>query len=102
MNYLQRYASNLSDAAKPLRDIVKQNQFVWDEETHGESLFEIKQALTCTPILLHYIYKEVTLQCEASQYSLGTCLLQGDHPVAYASRVLSRTGTNYAHIEKKL
>ena len=38
----------------------------------------------------------------ASKNGLGACLLQQNQPVAYASRAMSSSESNYAQIEKKL
>ena len=46
--------------------------------------------------------KKTVLQCDASMSGLGACLMQDEHPVAYASRALTLTETNYAQIEKEL
>ena len=46
--------------------------------------------------------KKTVLQCDASRSGLGACLMQDGHPVAYASRALMPTETNYAQIEKEL
>ena len=46
--------------------------------------------------------KNITIQCDASQYGLGSTLLQDGRPVHYANRALSRTEQNYAQIEKEL
>ena len=46
--------------------------------------------------------KKTVLQCDASMSSLGACLIQHEHPVAYASRALTPTETNYVQIEKEL
>ena len=45
---------------------------------------------------------DVVIQVDASQHGLGACLLQRDHPVAYASRALNDTEQNYAQIEKEM
>ena len=46
--------------------------------------------------------KKTVLQCDSSMSGLGACLMQDKHPVAYASRALTPTETNYAQIEKEL
>ena len=104
VNYVQKFAPNLADLAKPLRELVKkQNEFVWEEGVHGKCLEQVKQVLTLAPVLKFFDpQKKTILQCDASMSGLGACLLQEGHPVAYASRVHSPTETNYAQIEKEL
>ena len=47
VNYVQKFAPNLADLAKPLRELVKkQNEFVWEEGVHGKCLEQVKQVLT--------------------------------------------------------
>ena len=61
--------------------------------------------MSVSPILRYYKLREkVTIQCDASQHGLGAVLLQGEQPVAYASRALTPTEENYfyAPIEKEL
>ena len=38
----------------------------------------------------------------ASDHGLGTCLVQQGKPIAYASRAMTDTESNYAQIEKEL
>lgn len=104
VNYVQRFAPNLTDLAKPLRELVKkENEFVWEEEVHGKSLERVKQVLTRAPVLKFFDpQKKTVLQCDASMSELGACLLQDGHPVVYASRALTPTEVNYAQIEKEL
>ena len=45
--------------------------------------------------------KPAVLQCDASEYGLGTALLEGGQPIAFASRTLSDTEKRYAQIEKE-
>ncbi|KAK2702885.1 hypothetical protein QYM36_018527 [Artemia franciscana] len=42
MNYLARYISNLSSINQPLRDLVKQRQFKWEQQ-HDTSFTHIKE-----------------------------------------------------------
>ena len=46
--------------------------------------------------------KPVTVQADASQRGLGTCLLQEGKPIAYASKSLTDTETRYTNIEREL
>ena len=46
--------------------------------------------------------KTSTIQADASQHGVGACLLQQGNPVAYASRSLSPSESNYAQTEKEL
>ena len=45
--------------------------------------------------------KEVSLQCDASKYALGSVQLQEGKPVAYTPRALNDTEQRYAQIEKE-
>ena len=59
--------------------------------------------MTQAPVLKFFVPDLPTvLQCDASQSGLGVCLLQQDHPIAYASRSLTPTEAQYAQIEKEL
>ena len=104
INYVQKFAPNLADLAEPLRELVKKdNEFVWDKDVHGQCLDQVKQVLTQAPVLKFFDpQKKTVLQCDASMSGLGACLMQDEHPVAYASRALTPTETNYAQIEKEL
>ncbi|PFX13394.1 Uncharacterized protein K02A2.6 [Stylophora pistillata] len=55
------------------------------------------------PVLQYFdVSKNVTIQCDASQYGIGATLLQEGQPVHYANRALTSTEQNYAQIEKEL
>lgn len=94
VNYVQKFAPNLAGLAKPLRDLVKKdNEFIWEEEVHGKCLEQVKQVLTQAPILKFFDpQKNTVLQCDASMSG------PVEHVVAYASRALTPTKTNYAQI----
>ena len=52
IHYLQKFAPNLADLAKPPRELVKKDsEFVWDKEVHGQCLDRVKQVLTQAPVL---------------------------------------------------
>ncbi len=104
VNYLQKFAPNLSEATAPLRSLLKDKvHFRWDENVHGECLRRIKGILSEPPVLKYFDNDiETTLQCDASQSGLGACLIQKGQPVAYASRSMTSTEQHYAQIEKEL
>ena len=103
INYVQKFAPNLADLAKPLRELVKKdNEFAWDKEVHGQCLDQVTQVETqATMLKFLEPQKKTILQCDASLSGLGACLMQDEHPVAYVSRALTPTETNYAQIAKK-
>ena len=45
---------------------------------------------------------KVEIQCDAFDRGLGACLMQDGQPIAYASRSMTETETNYAQIEKEM
>ena len=42
------------------------------------------------------------VQCDSSQAGLGAALMQGGHPIAYASRALTETESRYVQMEKEM
>ena len=103
-NYLQKFAPGLSQVTAPLRMLLKDStEFKWDSTIHDKCFTQVKRTITEAPVLKFYKSTEkVTLQCDASQYGLGACLMQNGHPVTYASRSLTNSETTYAQIEKEL
>lgn len=106
VGYLQKFAPNLSEVAAPLRELVKKGiHFRWDKDVHGEALKKIKKILSEPPVLRYFDSSgkcATTLQCDASQFGLGACLMQDGQPVQYASRALTETEKSYAQIEKEM
>ncbi|PFX23629.1 Retrovirus-related Pol polyprotein from transposon 17.6 [Stylophora pistillata] len=104
VNYLQKFAPNLSEVTVPMRDLLKEgNQFRWDEQVQGCSFKRVKEILSAAPVLKYFDPKDdVELQCDASDRGLGACLMQGGQPVAYVSLSMTETEGNYVQIEKEM
>ena len=107
INYLSKFAPNLADKTKPLRDLlIKNNKWVWGT-AQQKSFEDVKQIVTSSPVLTLFNPKAYTvISADASSYGLGTVLLQRQpqgelKPVPYISRSLTATEQRYAQIEKE-
>ena len=82
----------------------KDVEYRWDDATHGAALRKLKDLLVSAPVLQYYdVKKELVLQCDASSWGLGACILHEDKPIEYASRSMTATGRDsYAQIEKEM
>ncbi|CAI6370293.1 unnamed protein product [Macrosiphum euphorbiae] len=103
INYLRKFIPNLSEISSPYRELLKKN-VIWQwTDKNTELLNKIKNLISEASILNNFdINKPIVLQCDSSQNALGCCLLQDSKPVAFASRSLTSTESNYAQIEKEL
>ena len=103
INYLAKYIPNMSELTAPLRSLLKSDvPWTWFPE-HDTALTKLKSVLSSAPVLRFYDTSlPTTLQVDASKNGLGACLLQQNQPVAYASRAMSSSESNYAQIEKEL
>lgn len=106
--FYREFIPNYAGLAAPLTNLTKKgarNDVEWEEE-HEAAFSHLKQLLAEPPILMAPdLGKEFTLRTDASDASLGAVLLQERdgvlHPVAYASRKLSRAEKNFATIERE-
>ncbi len=103
LGYLQKFIPNLSSETKDLRIVMSEGvEWHWDEPQ--ETAFQrLKQLVSSSPVLkLYDVQKPVVIQTDASKSGLAAVLIQDDQPVAYASKALDTTQSNYAVIEKEL
>ena len=100
-NYLAKFTPKLSTVCEPLRRLLDKDS-VFDWLPQYETAFSrIKELITQAPDLQYYVNKEVSLECDSSEVGLGAVIKQGGHPIAYASRALTKTERSYAQIEKE-
>ena len=106
MNYYAKFIPQVAAHMAPLYKLFqKEQKWVWTEEC--DSAFQTcKEMLTSEAVLVHYDNnRPIKLACDASSYSLGAVLSHvfedGEHPVAFASRTLTKAETNYSQIEKE-
>ena len=102
ITYLSRFAPQLSEITKPMRDLLKdETEFIWDVQQNS-ALQRIKDIITSQPVLAFFDpKKEVRLEVDASKFGLGAAIFQ-EQPIAFASKALTTTEQNYAQIEKEL
>ena len=102
-NYLSRFIPNLNSVTSPLRNLLKKEvPFVWSQ-AQNDSFEKVRTLVSEAPVLAMYDPKKtLTLENDASEYGIGSVLIQEGRPVAYASRALSDTETRWAQIEKEM
>ena len=103
INYLEKFLPKLAEKTKELRKFTEKKT-VWQWGTAEENEFNyLKNIVTSTEILRYYdVKKDITIQCDASNFGLGATLMQEGRPIAYASKTLNEMQQRYAAMEKEL
>ncbi|CAG9134097.1 unnamed protein product [Plutella xylostella] len=105
-SWYRRFIENFSSIAEPLTRLTKKNaKWMWDKE-QDVAYNELKLRLTSAPILRQADEtKPYIIKTDASSYALGAVLVQGEkeeeHPVEYASRLLTPAERNYSTTERE-
>lgn len=69
-------------------EMLKKEGFMWIEDARS-TFEELKHKLISPPVLcMPDFSREFTLECDASKTGIGAMLLQGKHPIAFASKGL--------------
>ena len=100
VNYLSKFSARLSPSVGPIRELAKDKvPFDWGPE-HQSAFTQMKQEIVSAPVFAYYNPKKQTvLQTDASIKGLGTCLLQEERPVYFASKTLTDVQWEYVALE---
>lgn len=97
MNFVREFVPGYAHDTNFLRQLVRKNVLWQWLPAHAEALENLKTKICKTTALSNFDPSlPVTIQCDASQYGLGACLLQNNKPIAFASRSLTGAELNYA------
>ena len=102
-NHLSKFAPNLADKIKPLRELLHKNQWVWGEPQRT-GFKEIKETLTTSPVVALFDQTRDTVgSADVSSDGLGTVFLPDGElkSTSYISRLLTPAEQRYAQSEKK-
>ena len=101
--YLGPFIPNLSEKTGPLCQLLhKESPFEW-LPCLREAFDNVKDTISeDTKLAYCDTQKPVILQVDASQHGLGAALIQQGKPIAFASKALTKTESNYANIEREM
>ena len=103
LNYYGKFLPNLSSTIHTLNELLqKEKRWKWSTQCA-----QAKEALSSASVLTHYNPTlPLTLAGDASAYGIGAVISHtlpdgSEKPIAFASRSLSSSESNYAQIEKE-
>ncbi|KAG8191041.1 hypothetical protein JTE90_029484 [Oedothorax gibbosus] len=106
LTYYSKFLPNMATFLAPLYKLLEKNR-KWEWKEDEERAFqEAKRTIGSSSLLVHFDNnKEVVLACDASPYGLGAVIshktAEGDRPIAFASRSVTKAEKNYSHLEKE-
>lgn len=113
--YYRRFIRDYAKIAKPLTSLLRgedghvskhhsKNKLIELDEECVNAFNKIKNSLVSKEVILaHPNFKnEFELTTDASGYAIGAVLSQGNKPIAFLSRTLTKTEENYAANEKEM
>ena len=103
VNYMAKFLPHVTDTLHRLHNLLKKDvPWTWSQ-CQSDAFLSVKEMIVNSPVLAYYDpNKELTLENDASEYGLGSTLMQDGKPIAFASRALSNTERNYVQIEKEM
>ncbi|KAL2088270.1 hypothetical protein ACEWY4_015169 [Coilia grayii] len=107
LNYYGKFIPNLSTMIQPMTALLhKDVTWEWSEKCQG-AFDSAKKSLQSDKLLVHYDPDlPLILACDASPYGVGAVISHkmkdgSERPIAFASRMLTKTEQNYSQIEKE-
>ena len=105
VNCYGQFVNNLTTIAQPLYTLTTQDEEWRWTEVEQTAFKKLKSLLSTAQVLVHYNPQlPVTLACDASGTGVGAVLSYvmangTQHPLAYASRSLTKAERNYSQLE---
>lgn len=108
-SWYRRFIRDFASIAAPLNALTstakKAPKFIWTEEAN-RAFMKLKESLVSAPVLACPDFdRPFIVHCDASSFGLGGMLTQkfddAEHPIAYASRSLSKAERNYSATERE-
>lgn len=103
-SFYRKYVKNYSRIALPLTILTrKRTSFCWSE-SQQRAFDTLKNILTHAPVLQlpDFAQPFFIVVTDASGSGIGAVLMQNDHPIAFESRKLKPSETNYSVYDKEL
>ncbi|XP_056612166.1 uncharacterized protein K02A2.6-like [Triplophysa dalaica] len=107
LNYYGKFIANLSTLIQPMTELLhKDVPWVWSDKCQAAFL-SAKRHLMSNTVLVHFDAElPLVLACDASPVGVGAVISHrmrdgSERPIAFASRMLTKTERNYAQIEKE-
>ena len=103
LNYLANLLPKLSEVTEPIRQRTRKD-VPWNWSASQENAFLLMKELIKEAHVLQFFdnNKPLIIQFDTSEKGFGAALLQDGKPVAFTSRAITDTETQYAQIEKEL
>ncbi|KAL0456568.1 UNVERIFIED_CONTAM: Transposon Tf2-11 polyprotein [Sesamum latifolium] len=103
VNYYRHFVKSYSEIARPMTDLFKKTEtWNWTPQCQ-ESFDRLKRTIATDPVLaLPNMSKPFVVETDASDFALGSVLVQDGHLVAFESRKLKDVERRYSVHEKEL
>lgn len=105
-SWYRRFIPNFAKIVEPLTRLTKKNAtWRWEEE-QTQAFEQLRKLMSSPPILAQADeMKPFIIKTDASSYAIGAVLVQGEgakeHPVEFASRLLTQAERNYSTTERE-